>query len=75
MGARKRKADSKPRSIVDELRQAMLDSGLTKYRIAEDSGVPHPVVIRFLNGTRGLSFETAGKLCDYLRLHLVSREE
>jgi plasmid maintenance system antidote protein VapI len=58
-------------TIIHELREAMADSGLTEYRIAKDSGVPQPVLNRFLRGERGISLETAAKLCTYLGLHLV----
>jgi transcriptional regulator with XRE-family HTH domain len=56
---------------VDELRQAILKSGKTEYRVAKDSGVAQPVLNRFLRGKRGISLATAAKLAAYLRLHLV----
>jgi len=71
MVAHRRKLHPDQGSIVDQLRQAMLDSGLTQYRIAKDTGVPQPVVNRFISGERGITLETAAKLCDYLRLRLA----
>ncbi len=58
-------------TIVDELRLAIEVSGLTEYRIAKDAGIPQPVVNRFVRGERSISFETAAKLCTFLRLHLA----
>ena len=71
MDSQRRKLHPQPSGLVDQLREAMINSGETQYRIAKDSGVPQPVVNRFLNGERGISFETAGKLCAYLRLRLA----
>jgi plasmid maintenance system antidote protein VapI len=56
---------------VKELRQAILNCGQTEYRVAKDSDVAQPIVNRFLRGERGISLETAAKLCKYLRLHLA----
>jgi plasmid maintenance system antidote protein VapI len=57
---------------VDDLRKAILNSGQTEYRVAKESGVAQPIVNRFLRGERGISLETAAKLCKYLRLHLAA---
>ena len=58
-------------NITGELLKAIANSGLTEYRIAKDSGVPQPVLNRFLHGERGISLSTAAKLCAYLGLHLA----
>ena len=71
MAASNRRVHPSPRSIMDELRQAILHSGETEYRVAKESGVAQPIVNRFLRGERGISLETAAKLCKYLRLHLA----
>ncbi len=63
----------KKRSIVEQLRQAIANSGQTEYAIAKGSGVSQSVVNRFVNGERGISLETAAKLCSYLDLDLVPR--
>ena len=46
------------------------DSGQTEYAIAKGSGVNQSVVNRFVNGERGISLDTAAKLCEYLDLDL-----
>ena len=63
----------KKRSIVEQLRQAIANSGQTEYAIAKGSGVSQSVVNRFVNGERGISLETAAKLCEYLALDFVAR--
>jgi transcriptional regulator with XRE-family HTH domain len=64
---------SKKKNIVDQLRRAMRDSGESEYAIAKASGVSQSVVNRFVSGERGISLETAAKLCAYLRVDLVQR--
>ena len=71
MDAYRRRLHPKPGSIVDQLRKAIKDSGLSQYRIAKDTGVPQPVVNRFMLGRRSVTLETAAKLCKYLRLRLA----
>lgn len=58
------------KSIVDQLRRAIKDSGQTEYAIAKESGVSQSIVNRFVSGERGISLETAAKLCAYLKLDL-----
>ena len=71
MATSKRRIHPSSRGLVDELRGAILTCGKTEYRVAKDSGVPQPVLNRFLRGERGISLETAAKLAAYLRLHLA----
>jgi plasmid maintenance system antidote protein VapI len=56
---------------VDDLRNAILTSGQTEYRVAKESGVAQPILNRFLRRERGISLATAAKLAAYLRLRLV----
>jgi plasmid maintenance system antidote protein VapI len=75
MGAHRRKSNpqSGRLSIVDQLRKAMRDSGETEYGIAKAAGVPQSVVNRFVRGERGISLETAARLCACLELQLTRR--
>jgi transcriptional regulator with XRE-family HTH domain len=43
-----------------------------QYAIAQATGVSQSVLNRFINGERGISLETAAKLCQYLDLDLAS---
>lgn len=60
-------------TIVDQLREAMVISGQTEYGIAKGSGVSQSVINRFARGQRGISLETAAKICSYLKLDLIHR--
>ena len=71
MATHRREPNPAPGSLVDELREAIANCGETEYRVAKDSGVPQPVLNRFLHGERGISLTTAAKLCAYLGLHLA----
>jgi len=71
MATSNRRLHSSTRSLVDELRDAILNCGETEYRVAKDSGVAQPILNRFLRGERGISLETAAKVCKYLGLHLA----
>jgi plasmid maintenance system antidote protein VapI len=60
----------KRESISAKLKTAIRDSGKTVYRIALESGVPHPSIFRFLSGERDIRLETADKLAATLGLRL-----
>ena len=53
-----------------QLRQAIRESGMSVYRLAKLSGVPQPVLSRFMNGTRGITLATTSKLASVLGLEL-----
>lgn len=67
MSKRKNKAAA---SIVSQLREAIVASGLTHYRLGKDSGVSVQTIGRFVSGERDLRFESAGKLAAALGLEL-----
>jgi transcriptional regulator with XRE-family HTH domain len=56
--------------LPTHLRTAIKSSGKTVYRIAQESGVAHPIILRFLSGERDIRLETAEKLATALRLEL-----
>lgn len=59
--------------LVDALKRAIIDSGLTHYRIAKDAGVTPDVIDRFVRGERDLRLETAGKIAAVLGMTLKPR--
>lgn len=59
--------------LVDALRSAIQNSGLTRYAVAKQAGVGFAVLNRFVAGERDLRLETAAKICDALGLELVKR--
>jgi transcriptional regulator with XRE-family HTH domain len=61
---------SKP-TISDVLRDAIEQSGLTRYRIAKDSGIPESNLRRFIRGEMSIRLDKADRLAAYLGLRLV----
>jgi len=57
--------------LARQLQAAIAATGQSLYSIAQASGVAAPVVQRFVNGQRGITLETAGKLAAYLGLALL----
>lgn len=54
-----------------QLKAAIAATGESLYAIAQASGVPAPVLQRFVNGERGITLQTAGKLAAHLGLALL----
>ena len=63
--AKKRTANTK---LTDQLRKAIDDSGLTRYRIAQETGISQATLSKFYLGQRGLSMEALNALGDCLQL-------
>jgi len=57
--------------LASQLQAAIAATGQSLYAIAQGSGVAPPVLQRFVNGERGITLETAGKLAAYLGLALL----
>ena len=50
-------AKRRPVKLTDQLRQAIDDSGLTRYQIAREAGIDESALAKFYNGHRGLSMK------------------
>ncbi len=59
--------------LSDQIRQAMDDSGLTRYRIAKEIGMNESALGKFYNGERGLSTKMLDRLGEYLGLAIIRR--
>ncbi|MBI2480570.1 MAG: helix-turn-helix transcriptional regulator [Planctomycetia bacterium] len=57
--------------IVETLKQAIIKSKMSRYELAHKSGVSEGVLSRFVNGERGITLETAGKIAKVLKLQLT----
>ena len=57
--------------LTDQLRQAIDDSGLTRYRIAKEAGISESALAQFYNGHRGLSMESMNALGEFLQLRII----
>ncbi len=61
--------------LTDQLRRAIDDSGLTRYRIAQETGIDESALAKFYNGHRGLSMEAMNALGEYLELTIIMRRK
>jgi len=57
--------------LTDQLRQAIDESGLTRYRISKETGISESALAQFYNGHRGLSMEALNALGEFLQLKIV----
>ena len=58
-------------NLVNEIREAIRDSGQSLYQISHSSGVTASQLSRFMRGERTLTLPAAAKICETLRLRLV----
>jgi predicted XRE-type DNA-binding protein len=68
-----KKGSRKP--LSDELREAIEQSGLSRYSIWQQTGIDQGSLSKFMDGERGLGLESIDKLADLLRLHIVAKPE
>jgi transcriptional regulator with XRE-family HTH domain len=66
--ARKKAKPRRTNLLTDQLRKAIEDSGLTRYRIAKETGISESALAQFYNGHRGLSMEALNALGECLEL-------
>ena len=71
----KKKTKALDQTLSETLRQAIVNSELSQYRIAKESGVGAGILSRFVNGERELKLDTADKICKVLGLSLTKNEE
>jgi transcriptional regulator with XRE-family HTH domain len=57
--------------LTDQLRQAIDDSGLTRYQIAKGTGIDESALAKFYNGHRGLSMDALNALGEFLQLTVI----
>ena len=61
--------------IEQQLRKAIRQSGMSRYRLSKLTGVSDGVLCNFVTGKRGLTLKTAAKLAKALRLELREIDE
>jgi transcriptional regulator with XRE-family HTH domain len=59
--------------LSSQLRRAVAESGLSRYRIAKDVGVSQATLSKFMSGQRGLSMAVMDRIGERLGLSLVKR--
>jgi transcriptional regulator with XRE-family HTH domain len=67
------KSKQKP-TMTEALKAAIEESGLTRYRIAKDTGIDQAALMRFMRGETSLRLDRADVLADYLGLETVKRK-
>ena len=60
-----------PKKLSDQIRQAVVDSKVSRYRIWKDTGIDQSVLGKFVSGERGISMETLDVLAEYLGLRIM----
>jgi transcriptional regulator with XRE-family HTH domain len=64
-------ARKRTKLLTDQLRDAIEDSGLTRYEIAKGTGIDESALAKFYNGHRGLSMTALDALGAYLELTIT----
>lgn len=62
------------KTLSDQIRDAILNAGVSRYRIAKETGVDQPALSRFVHGERGLSIEALDAIGLYLGLVIVKKQ-
>lgn len=57
--------------LSDAIRQAIDDSGESRYAIAKATGIDESALAKFYNGHRGITTGTLDRLAEYLGLRIV----
>jgi transcriptional regulator with XRE-family HTH domain len=58
------------RTLGDQVRKAIEDSGYSRYRIAQETGISQAVLSRFVNGKASLTLDTTEKLSKLIKLEI-----
>jgi predicted XRE-type DNA-binding protein len=58
--------------ISQQLREAIDASGMSRYRICKEIGLPQSTMSRFMAGECGLQLSTIDRLGELLRLRIVA---
>jgi transcriptional regulator with XRE-family HTH domain len=63
------------RTMTDVLKAAIRQCGVTRYRIAKDTGILETSLSRFMAGETSLRLDKADVLAEYLGLELVKKRK
>ena len=65
----------KPPRLSDQLRQAIEQSGQSRYAISKKTRIDESVLSKFVRGLRGMSLDAVDALGEYLGLRLTTDDE
>ncbi len=60
-------------AIYDAIRHAIAESGKTRYRLWQETGISQAQLCEFLHGRRGMSVENLETLAEALELRIIVR--
>jgi plasmid maintenance system antidote protein VapI len=58
-------------TVSEQIRRAIVEAEVTRYRIAQDTGLDEATLCRFISGERGLSMMAIDRLAEYFGYKLV----
>ncbi len=61
------------KTISDQLKKAIQDSGKSRYQISKESGVSQPQLSRFMSSERDLRLQSVDEICKALNLELKQK--
>jgi transcriptional regulator with XRE-family HTH domain len=61
--------------LSEQLKDAILNADVSRYRIAKETGLTEAALSRFVNGVAGLSLESIDKIGEYLGLEITTRKQ
>lgn len=64
----------KEKDIETQLKEALINSGVSRYRISQLSGISNAQLSYFVNGKRSLTLPIAAKLAKVLGLELIEKK-
>jgi transcriptional regulator with XRE-family HTH domain len=59
-------------TFSDELRRAVDDCGMSRYRLCKELGIAESTLSRFMSGERGLTMKCLNHLAELLDLHVAA---
>ncbi len=65
----------KQKPLSEQLKAAILNAEVTRYRISQETGLTEAALSRFVNGVAGLSLDSIDKIGEYLGLEITSRKQ
>jgi transcriptional regulator with XRE-family HTH domain len=64
----------KAKTVSERIREAVETADVTRYRIAQETGIEESALSRFISRERGLGMESLDALAEYFGLELVQRD-
>jgi len=58
--------------LTDQIRRAIDESGMSRYRLWKETGIDQAVLSRFMTGKAGMAFKSLDVLADALSLRIVA---